>query len=148
MSSRSFKQQRRARFGDRAAASDSCIVRLPLGELQIQMVANLHNQLASSSGREKRTTKTQGEFIALGDRARRRKGGGLKNLLPSATSKSKAPPHHRLTDGLIGERCLYDVDLGTLTRGGLCPRGTSGADFRRILEAPPGFEPGMEVLQI
>jgi hypothetical protein len=28
------------------------------------------------------------------------------------------------------------------------PHGTSDAVFRRILEAPPGFEPGMEVLQI
>jgi hypothetical protein len=30
----------------------------------------------------------------------------------------------------------------------LCGARTNDAIFLRILEAPPGFEPGMEVLQI
>jgi hypothetical protein len=32
-------------------------------------------------------------------------------------------------------------------RGRLCLSAANGVVFRRILEAPPGFEPGMEVLQ-
>ena len=38
-------------------------------------------------------------------------------------------------------------NLGTLASACLCRQGTSDAFFLRILEAPPGFEPGMEVLQ-
>ena len=39
------------------------------------------------------------------------------------------------------------VHLGSLRRRRLFLLNTSGANFRVILEAPPGFEPGMEVLQ-
>ena len=38
-------------------------------------------------------------------------------------------------------------NLGTLASARLCHPRTHGANFLMILEAPPGFEPGMEVLQ-
>jgi len=37
--------------------------------------------------------------------------------------------------------------VGTLANSRLCRHGTSNLLFLGLLEAPPGFEPGMEVLQ-
>ena len=46
-------------------------------------------------------------------------------------------------------RVPYDeMHLRAIKERLLVPRTDERLDFRRILEAPPGFEPGMEALQI
>ena len=43
--------------------------------------------------------------------------------------------------------CSGARNLGTFASARMCRQGTNGTNLLRILEAPPGFEPGMEVLQ-
>ena len=64
---------------------------------------------------------------------------------------SESPP---LRTSSAGESAVYAIEirrirvhLGTLRNGARREAQTRRANFLRILEAPPGFEPGMEVLQ-
>jgi len=47
----------------------------------------------------------------------------------------------------VATQASRKADLGTVGNGTLRRRGTSDSIFLRNVEAPPGFEPGVEVLQ-
>jgi hypothetical protein len=72
------------------------------------------------------------------------KAGGSTNLLPlptpALTNFVRSDIYEPVADSA---RAAWDH-----LRALACHDGTSDAVFLRILEAPPGFEPGMEVLQI
>ena len=70
--------------------------------------------------------------------------GGSVNLLPHRT-----PAHSNVvqSDAYDPENDFDGSNLGTFANSRLCRDGTNGLNFLMILEAPPGFEPGMEVLQ-
>ena len=71
-------------------------------------------------------------------------GGGPRNLLPLRTS----PLTNFVQSETYGSANDSERrDLGTFANSRLYRQGTSNAVFVRNLEAPPGFEPGMEVLQ-
>jgi hypothetical protein len=87
---------------------------------------------------------------AEASRQRGRISGGWRFKKPPTSDQRRSHNFHRrrhFTDIALPERGYSRADLGTLMRGRLCRSAANGVVFRRILEAPPGFEPGMEVLQ-
>jgi hypothetical protein len=75
-------------------------------------------------------------------------GGGSRHLLPSGTNeRRRLNCIKRFTGEAIRETSGSAADLGTVARDRLCEGRISSANCIEILEAPPGFEPGMEVLQ-
>jgi hypothetical protein len=72
-------------------------------------------------------------------------GGGSVNLLPLRTPRYATVLQSDTYD-LVNDGC--GPNLGTVASTRLRRARTNDASFLEILEAPPGFEPGMEVLQI
>src|SRR5205823_140055 len=70
-------------------------------------------------------------------------GGGSRNLAPSATAIVHATGHQQVMDAAL--RALRRIRRTRAQK--IAPWMHKTEDFLRKVEAPPGFEPGVEVLQ-